>query len=47
MRHGFNLELFVIKPASFGLGCHFPEVWTWKGRDYGDYERAKELLRLC
>jgi len=34
-----------VKPACFGHGCHFPTVEL--GCDYGDYERAKELLRLC
>ena len=44
-RHGFNAGLFVVKPASFDHGCHFPTVEL--GCYYGDYERAKELLRLC
>ena len=43
--HGFNLGLFVVKPASFGHGCNFPTVEL--ECDYGDYERAKEVLRLC
>jgi len=39
--HGFNPGLFVMKPASFGHGCHFP---TW---NYGVTMATRNELRNC